>query len=86
MSGIVKWILLLALLTPAFLMCMAAFAGAPVDSRDSGADVAVGVGAGSAVGFIVGLLPGIVLSGGILGCYLGIKWLGRKAKDGFGKH
>lgn len=85
MSGIVKWVLLLALLIPAFLMCMSAFAAAPVNPQDSDADVVMGVGAGSAVGFLIGLLPGIILAGGILACYLGLKWLGRKAKEGFGR-
>lgn len=79
MSRLFKISLLIVVVAPAMLTCMGALIAAPVRETDTMAQVGGGLAAGSAAGFLLGLLPGAILAGSALIAYAGCKWLCRKA-------
>ena len=79
MSRLFKFSLLIVVVAPAMLTCMGALIAAPVRETDTMAQVGGGLAAGSAAGFLLGLLPGAILAGGALLVYAAYKWLCRKA-------
>lgn len=82
MSGFMKFLLLTALILPAVIMCAGAGMVAPTRGAATLAEAGGHMALGGVAGFMLGLAPGIILSGGLLLAHLFVRWAADKAGVG----